>query len=84
MHPNTSFYQTWQGYTLGTVISLTTIALVWLLGQYAVAPSTLGGVSAEERALRLRRFQTVCLSRSLMLLYLIYPGALLKHWAGCV
>ena len=74
LHPNTSFYDTWQGYTLGTIGGMLLIGCIWLAGQHVIGPRMLRNMSAEEKAHRLRRFQTVCLSRSLLVLYLIYPG----------
>ena len=74
LYPNTPYYSTFQGYTLGTSGALALVGIVWLLGKRLLAPLTLRHASAAERALRLRRFQTVCLSRALLLLYLVYPG----------
>jgi hypothetical protein len=74
LYPNTPFYATFQGYTLGTTAALALIGVAWLLGQRLLAPLSLRDASAGERAHRLRRFQTVCLSRALLVLYLVYPG----------
>ena len=74
LYPNTPFYRTFHGYTLGTVMGLAVIAASWLVGQRLLAPRTLRDAPEAERAHRLRRFQTLCLSRALLLLYLVYPG----------
>jgi hypothetical protein len=74
LYPNTPFYRTFHGYTLGTVVGLAVIAASWLVGQRLLAPRTLRDAPEAERAHRLRRFQTLCLSRALLLLYLVYPG----------
>ena len=74
LYPNTPFYRTFHGYTLGSTACLALIGASWLAGQRLLAPRTLRDASAAERALRLRRFQTLCLSRALLLLYLVYPG----------
>ena len=59
---------------VGTTAGLAVVGAAWLAGQRLLAPLTLRHASAAERAHRLRRFQTVCLSRALLLLYLVYPG----------
>ena len=74
LYPNTPFYRTFHGYTLGSTACLALIGAAWLVGQRLLAPLTLRNASAAERALRLRRFQTLCLSRALLLAYLVYPG----------
>ena len=74
LYPNTPFYSTFQGYTLGTTVGLAVIGASWVMGQRLLAPLTLRNATATERAHRVRRFQTVCLSRALLLLYLVYPG----------
>ena len=74
LYPNTPYYATFQGYTLGTSAALALVGAVWLLGKRLLAPVTLRHAAASDRAHRLRRFQTVCLSRALLLMYLVYPG----------
>jgi hypothetical protein len=74
LYPNTPFYKTFMGYTLGTTAGLALVGVSWVAGQRLLAPLTLRSATAAERAHRLRRFQTVCLSRALLLLYLVYPG----------
>ena len=74
LYPNTPFYRTFHGYTLGSTACLGLIGAAWLAGQRLLAPRTLRDASAAERAQRLRRFQTLCLSRALLLMYLVYPG----------
>ena len=74
LYPNTPYYSTFQGYTLGTSAALALVGAVWLLGKRLLAPLTLRHAAAAERAHRMRRFQTVCLSRALLLMFLVYPG----------
>ena len=59
---------------VGTSAGLAVVGAAWVFGQRLLAPLTLRNASAAERAHRLRRFQTVCLSRALLLTYLVYPG----------
>ena len=47
----------------------------WLLGKHVVAPLMLRGVTEVERAERLARLNRNALSRALLVLYLVYPGA---------
>ena len=64
------------GYTLGLLAALGLSAVTWQLGKRVVAPLALRGVTEAERAERLARLNRTALSRTLLLLYLVYPGAL--------
>jgi hypothetical protein len=47
----------------------------WLVGKHAIAPLALRSVAEEERKERLARLNSTALSRALLILYLVYPGA---------
>jgi len=74
LHPNTPFFDQFNGYTLEMSFGLALIGLIWGVGHRLIAPASLRSAHPGERAQRERRFQTVCLSRALLLLYLVYPG----------
>ncbi len=74
LHPNTPFYEQFMGYTLGTTGGLALIGLIWAAGSRLLVRLSLRHALPDDKANRLRRFQTVCLSRALLLLYLVYPG----------
>ena len=75
LHPNPSFYQQFNGYTLGLLFAMVLMGALWLLGARGLARLTLRGLPPAERAERLTRFNSTCLSRALLVLYLVYPGA---------
>ena len=62
------------GYTLGLLAALGLSAVTWLLGKHVVAPLALSGATEAERTERLARLNRTALSRTLLLLYLVYPG----------
>ena len=72
--PQPSYYQEFNGYTLGLLCALLFIACFWAFGRFALARYTLAAMSAEEAAERKCQFSSTCLQRTLMLLYLVYPG----------
>ena len=74
MSPNPNYYNEFNGYTLGLLAALVAMAAMWCFGFYVVAPSGLRGVDALEVKERRRKFSSTCLQRTLMLLYLVYPG----------
>ena len=76
LHPSPSFYSQFNGYTLGLLAALGLSVTTWLLGKFVVAPLALRGMAAPERAERLARLSSTALSRTLLTLYLVYPGAL--------
>ena len=73
LNPSPSYYREFLGYTLGLAVALLSILALWCFGHAVVAPITLRGVSAEQRASCRARFNTTLLSRMLLLLYLVYP-----------
>ena len=50
--------------------------MTWQLGKRVVAPLALRGVSEAERTERLARLNSTALARTLLVLYLVYPGTL--------
>ena len=74
MSPNTNYYEEFQGYTLGLFFTLLFIALFWATGVYIIAPFSLSAMPADEIKARTAQFSSTCLQRTLMLLYLVYPG----------
>jgi len=74
MSPKTSYYAEFQGYTLGLLCALIFIAVFWAAGVYVLAPLSLATMTADEVQARKAKFSSTCLQRTLMLLYLVYPG----------
>ena len=74
LNPALSYYDEFNGTTLGLLCMLLFILAFWLFGRYLLSPFTLSGVSESERSDRRRQFRGICLQRTLMLLYFIYPG----------
>ena len=74
MSPNTSYYDEFNGYTLGLLCTLVFIAIFWAVGVYVVAPISLSSMTADEIQARRAKFSSTCLQRTLMFLYLVYPG----------
>ena len=64
------------GYTLGLLAALGLAGVTWQLGKRVVAPLALRGMNEGERTERLARLNRTALSRVLLMLYLVYPGAL--------
>ena len=56
--------------------------MTWQLGKRVVAPLALRGVSEEERTERLWRLNRTALARTLLVLYLVYPGTLDDQLTG--
>ena len=79
MNPSPSFYKQFNGYTLGMLAAMLAMAGLWVFGMRVVAPLSLRGMSDDERVDRLARFSSTVLSRALLVLYLVYPGA----WPSC-
>ena len=50
--------------------------MTWQLGKRVVAPLALRGVTDAERTERLARLNSTALARTLLVLYLVYPGTL--------
>jgi hypothetical protein len=63
------------GYTLGLLFAMFSMAALWVLGTHGLARVTLRGLPPDERAERLTRFNSTVLTRALLVLYLVYPGA---------
>jgi len=74
LSPEPSYYDEFNGYTLGLLFALIFIGVFWAFGRHILAPVTLAGMSAEDAAERRSQFSSTCLQRTLMLLYLVYPG----------
>ena len=72
--PSPRYYAQFNGYTLGMVGAVATVGLIFLLGRQLLSRYTLRDMSAAERTDRLAHFDSTCLSRLLLLLYLVYPG----------
>lgn len=78
LNPSPSYYDQFQGYTLGLFVAVATSFALFLLGSRVLAPVSLRKMPQAERDERLQRFKSNCLSRVLLLLYLTYP----VRWAG--
>jgi hypothetical protein len=63
------------GYTLGLLFAELYIVGLWLLGSKLVARITLRNMSERDRRHRMERFKSTVLSRLLLMLYVVYPGA---------
>ena len=72
--PKTSYYEEFNGYTLGLLFALLFIASFWASGVYIIAPISLSAMTADEIKERKMKFTSTCLQRTLMLLFLVYPG----------
>ena len=75
-NPGMTFYTKFMGETLGLTIAIIGIGLLYLVGSFFV-PRLHFGSSLDTREARKRRrlyFQATCLSRLLLLLYLVYPN----------
>ena len=53
---------------------------LWQLGVRVVLPLSLAGASQEERTERLARFNSIVLSRALLVLYLVRAECCMRHW----
>ena len=71
MHPSPSYYREYQGYTLGLLAAVLSTGGVYALGKLVLAPLVLGSLPEAERNDRLQRFNSTCLARVLLLLYLV-------------
>ena len=74
LNPNLSFYTEFLAYTFGFLAILVATASMWTFGVYALAPFSLRGLNADEVAQRRAVFTSRILQRTLMFLYLVYPG----------
>jgi hypothetical protein len=74
MNPKPSYYNEFNGYTLGLLFALIFIAVFWASGLYVIAPRSLRSMTEEEVKARKAKFSSTCLQRTLILLYLVYPG----------
>ena len=74
LNPNPRYYDEFNGYTLGLLFALLAIAAMWVVGRYLVAPLSLRGLEAQEVQKRRQMFSSTVLQRTLILLYLVYPG----------
>ena len=74
LNPKLSYYDEFNGTTLGFLCMLLFILAFWLFGRFLLSPFTLGGMSEAERSDRQRQFRGTCLQRTLMLMYFVYPG----------
>ena len=74
MNPSPSYYREFQGYTLGLLVAVVCTGGVYAFGKRVLAPLVLRGLPLAEREEHLERFNSTCLARVLLLLYLVYPG----------
>jgi hypothetical protein len=74
LNPSPSYYTQFNGYTLGLFAAELLLAALWLLGRLLLAPLFLRGVPPAEREERMARFNSTLLSRTLLAMYLVYPG----------
>lgn len=74
LSPRISYYEDFNGMTLGLLCMLLFILALWLFGRYLLSLITLRGLSEAERGDRQRKFSGICLQRTLMLCYFVYPG----------
>jgi hypothetical protein len=74
MTPSPSFYKSFNGYTLGLVCAMLAMGALWLVGSHVLAPLLLRGMEAAERQDRMSRFNSTVLTRTLLVLYIVYPG----------
>ena len=74
LSPQPSYYAEFNGYTLGLLCALLFIAAFWAFGLFLLAPLTLRGLSEADIKERRGNFSSTCLQRTLMLLFLVYPG----------
>ena len=65
------------GYTLGLLAAIGLSVATWLLGKHVVAPLALRGMPEVERRQRLARLNSTALARTLLVLYIVYPGMLI-------
>ncbi len=63
------------GYTLGLAFAVLGMCLLHQFGVKLVSRLSLRGMSEEERAARVSKFSSTVLSRALLVLYIVYPGA---------
>ena len=70
LNPSPSYYAQFNGYTLGLLLTLVFMALLYFLGSQVLARITLRGMTEEERATRRAAFNSTMLARALLLLYL--------------
>jgi hypothetical protein len=81
LNPSPSYYEQFNGYTLGLLFAVLSMIALWLVGKNLLARITLRHCSEAERAERLAKFGSTVLQRMLLVLYLVYPGAC---GTGCV
>ena len=62
------------GYTLGLLFAMLGMGCLYLLGVKVVARVSLRGMDEEERVDRIAKFSSTMLSRTLLVLYIVYPG----------
>jgi len=74
LNPSPSFYRQFNGYTLGLLAAMFGMYGLWLFGTKLVARLTLRNLPEEEREDRIARFNSLILARTLLVLYLVYPG----------
>jgi hypothetical protein len=73
LRPNMSYYSIFNGYTLGTA-ALAALALATMAAGVPAQALLARFVGAEEAVARRGRFNAACLSRLVVLLYLVFPG----------
>jgi hypothetical protein len=75
LNPSPSYYQQFNGYTLGLLFAVLAMGALWVTGKSVLARLTLRHCSEPERTERLAKFSSTVLQRMLLVLYLVYPGA---------
>jgi len=82
MNPSPSYYREFQGYTLGLLVAVVTMGTVYAFGRRVLAPLALRGLPAAQRDVRMERFNSTCLARVLLLLYLVVRALTASRFAG--
>ena len=74
MTPNPSYFEQFNGFTLGLLAFIFTIRALRLFGLHVLPRFSLRGRSEEQVAARMLKFETGLLVKMLLVLYLAYPG----------
>jgi hypothetical protein len=74
LNPSPSYYKQFNGYTLGLMFAILLIVIMRLAGTRVLARVTLDHCPRDERLQRLDRFRNALTARTLILLYVVYPG----------
>ena len=74
LNPSVSYYQQFNGFTLGLLGAELFFGFVWVLGVQVLAPISLRRLPEPARRKQLAAFSSVVLARFLLMLFLVYPG----------